>query len=294
MKHIDKVKFLQKQLKDIKDLEIPTIPSIYYQVEDLINSGEATVHNLETIIHTDPALTAKILMLVNSAAYGMRQEITTLQRAINIIGFVELSNLVLSSSIIKMFKPSDGVHFSVAKFWEHSIATGVASRVIARELKAKYKVNPQEAFTAGLLHDIGKLIEKEFFPAQFIKALSHCKSFKTTLYQAEEHLFGFDHQHVGHALAREWRLPSIYHTAIGYHHQPDALDEKNRDFAMVSIIHLANIFAKTLMLGSGGDPFIPQAHELSLKHLDIGASDLDHILSTIELEAQEAIAILTQ
>lgn len=294
MKHLDKVNYIQKRLKEIEKLDLPTLPSIYYQVEDLIQSGHATVHSLSDIVCADPSITAKILMIVNSSSYGIRQEITTLQRAINILGFNELSSLVLSSTVVKMFKPSEGTHFSSAKFWEHSIAVAVASRVIARNLNKKFNLKTQEAFTAGLLHDIGKLIEKEFYPGQFAKALAHCRNFKTTLAKAEDQIFGFNHQHIGHALVLDWHLPAIYHSAIGFHHQPEIVDSKHPHYPVIATVHLANAFAKADLLGSGGDPFIPHIEESTLTYLELDTADIEGILVEIEVESQEATSILTQ
>jgi putative nucleotidyltransferase with HDIG domain len=292
MRHIDKVTFIQKHLKEIEKLDLPTLPTIYHQVADLIQSGQATVLSLSEVVSSDPVITAKILMIVNSASYGLRQEITTLQRAINILGYNELSSLVLSSTVVKIFRPSQDTHFSIHKFWEHSIAVAVAARIIARKLHRKFNLNPQEAFTAGLLHDIGKLVEKEFYPGQFSKALAHCRHFKATLVQAEDQIFGYNHQHIGHALVREWNLPAVYHSAIGFHHRPETVDSKHAHYAVIATVHLANAFAKVNLLGSGGDPFIPHIEESTLNYLELNLGDIETLLRDIEIESREATSIL--
>lgn len=293
MKHLDKVIYIQNKLKEVDKLDLPTLPSTYYQIEELITKNKATVNNLSEIIQSDPSLTAKILMLVNSASFGLRQEIKTLSRAINIIGFNELSNLVLATAVIKMFPPYEGAHFSLQKFWEHSIAVGTAAKIIAKNLNRKFMINAQEAFTAGLIHDIGKLVMKEFYPTQFGKALIHCKTYKTTLADAEDSLFGYNHQHIGHALAREWKLPSIYHSAIGFHHHPQEVSPKHPHFAMIAVVHLANILAKANLLGSGGDPFIPNIESITLEALQLSHQDFEHMIIELEAQATETESLLT-
>jgi len=254
MDHKSKVEFVRNHLRESEDIELPTLSDIYQKTQELINSGNATVHSLANIIEKDLALVIKILKIVNSVGMGVKNHVSTLQRAINILGFQELSNLLLSTSVMGSFEKKESINFSPRMFWEHSLAVAVGARMLAEQ--SPLKINPHGAFVDSLLHDIGKIFGYQFMKKRFPQVLKTCKEKAMFFHQTEDEVMGFNHQHIGQALAQEWKLPSPYPVMIGYHHTPELVSSDDPHYPYVCCVHLANILAKSLVIGSGGDSFV--------------------------------------
>jgi len=230
---------------------MPSLSTTVIKVLETCNDPRASANNLQRIISLDPVLTARVLKLINSAYYSLGVPITSLTRAIVMLGLNTVKNLALSFAILENLRSNESFPvFSSDEFWTHSLGVGV----IAKSLAAVKGDTPQglEAFfVAGLLHDLGKIPLTRQFPEEYHRAWETAKKGQDTLRHSEIKLLGMDHCTVGCLIAKKWRLGTTLVETLSHHHNPDDSSEVDRDF--VFIVSLANQFANHLSIGSAGD-----------------------------------------
>lgn len=245
---------LQNIVDQIDDL--PTLPTVVIKMMELIDKKDTSVQELSSLISTDPVLMARLLKIANSAFYGFSRQISTLDNAIVALGFNQLKCLGVSLSVVDQFGHSPGGQtFDLNRFWEHSAGVGIASRMLA---KIYGYPSGAEAFVAGLLHDIGKLVVFRFFPKEFDEILMLAKDGGMPFMVAERAVIDVTHCEIGRWLAETWNMPNELIDGIAFHHEP-AGAENHPDIAM--LVHLADILCRTLQMGSGGDESVPEISE---------------------------------
>jgi len=216
-----------------------TLPTVITQLISLIDNPKTSARNVAQLISTDQALTAKILKLANSAFYGFPREIATVDLAVVVLGFETVKNLGLTVSVLERFSgQGDNSQFDRQKFWEHSIACGVAAKLLAGRLT--YRV-AGEAFAAGILHDIGKLILSQYFPTEFDEILQVMREEDLYIGKAEEKVLGVTHAEVGSWLAERWNLPRSLEETIAFHHAPGRVEGSAE---LPSLVHLADFLCR--------------------------------------------------
>ena len=248
---------------------MPSLSTTVIKVLETCNDSHASANDLQRIISFDPVLTARVLKLINSAYYSLGVPITSLTRAIVMLGLNTVKNLALSFAILENLR-SNG-HFSVFSpddFWTHSLCVGV----IAKSLASVIGDTPQglEAFfVAGLLHDLGKIPLNRQFPEEYHQAWETAGKDQDTLRHCESKLLGMDHCTVGCMIAKKWRLGSTLVETLSHHHNPDVSSEVDRDF--VFIVSLANRFANYLRIGNAGD-CVTHNQEIEYLNSKVGAN----------------------
>jgi putative nucleotidyltransferase with HDIG domain len=271
---------MQKALTRFKDL--PTLPDVVARVMQIVSNPLTTAEDLNQVISLDHALTFKVLRLANSAYYGFPKEITNITQAVTILGFNTIRNLALSVSVHKMmFVEREKGLFSYRDFWKHCVAVAVCSRVLARRVGYKSEEN---AFTAGLLHDIGKSLLERVDHAAFIACIEASREGKRPLWEVEQERLGVDHAALGGRLAEIWNLPSDLRNAIEKHHLPGqgAVDP------LVASVHAADMLCRQQGLGMDGDfgPFEIAPAAMKLLRLDDKA--IKDVLVELEQRLKEA------
>jgi putative nucleotidyltransferase with HDIG domain len=234
-------------------LNLPTLPTLAAKLLDLVDNPNTNASNLAKFVAQDQVITARLLKLSNSAYYGHGREITSVHQAVVMLGFDMVREISLSVSVINAFRSAKGLEgFDISGFWDHSSAVGLAARTIAKGW------NPQmasEAFTAGLLHDIGKVILIQYLPEEFAEALATAQREGRNLYEAERDLFDTDHGEIGSWLALRWKLPKNLCDAMAFHHDLGKAPAESQN--LVAIIQLADLLSRTLKAGNGGNPAPP-------------------------------------
>jgi putative nucleotidyltransferase with HDIG domain len=201
-------------LEKIKDL--PTLPSVYFKVNKLLQNKQASIENVARIIEIDPAMTSSILRLINSAFYGLRPGSISISHAVMILGFNAVKNAVITVSILDTLKlKGQFQNFEIAEFWRHAVSVAVLSRQLAEKSRL---AEPDDAFVMGLLHDIGKIIMVNHFTEDFGKILQIMQETKCSFADAETEVASIDHVQIGAYLARKWQLPEHIIQAIACHH----------------------------------------------------------------------------
>jgi putative nucleotidyltransferase with HDIG domain len=240
---ISKKQEIKKQLSQIE--ELPTLSLVSQKVISLTKDPKSSAADLQKVIKGDTALTTKVLKIVNSAYYGFPSSITSISQAIVILGFKTIRNLAMSVSILEnVFKNTDGYE----EIWQHSVVTAITSQAIAE--KFKY-LNAEEAFIAGIIHDIGKIILSTYFPETMKEILNYTKDNSISFYDSEKNLIDTDHALIGGWLLRRWEFPQILIDAVKYHHNVNKIKENE----LAKYVYLGDIIAR-LMGYSSGDGII--------------------------------------
>ncbi len=272
---------LKKALQKFKDL--PTLPDVVAKVTRTVANPLASADDLNQVISLDQALTFKVLRLANSAYYGFPHEITTITQAVTILGFNTIRNLALSVSVHKLlFGGKERDLFSPRDFWKHCVATAVCARLLARRVGYKSEDN---AFTAGLLHDIGKAVLDKIAHDDFVKALKESQEGGLPLWECEVRHCGIDHATLGGVIADLWNLPRELKTAVEFHHRPSAAGSVD---VLVAVVHVANELCREANLGASGDlgPVHISAEARALLNLSDESRAL--ILEELNIKLKEA------
>ena len=218
---------------------LPTPPMVFSQVNKVLNDPNTSAYQIGAIISEDPALTAKVLKLTNSAFYGNPRTITSVKQAIIILGLDVVRSLVLSASVFEMFSKKYKIDKDyLNSFWRHSLSVAFMARIISRTKNFPSFLEAEESFSAGLLHDIGKLVIFTHLQDEFHKInLAVREDPDRHISEIEEEILGFDHALVGSYLAQKWNLPEELAVAIRYHHCPD---EAHVEFLSTYIINFSD------------------------------------------------------
>ncbi len=215
--------------------ELPTLPTVVAQLMMTLNEPTSSARDLERLISNDQAIAARLLKLANSAFYGLPGKVTSLGRAITLLGFNTVRSLVLTIGVVDKFSgQSAGRYFDRGEFWEHSLSVAMASRLLSAK---DPKLSPEEAHIAGLLHDIGKVIMDFLMPEQFQLAMQEVAENGIDHIEAEVHNVGLSHDEVGALASEKWRFPEFLLEVCRYHHRPD---ESTNNPDVVQLIALAD------------------------------------------------------
>ncbi len=226
--------------------EIPVIPKVAERVMDMINNPNTTAVQLQAVIDTDQAIASRLLKIANSAFYGYSGRINNTSHAVMVLGFKTLKSMVLAASIRGVYK-----RFGLTEelLWAHSLFTSIASRYVALEMKLPYV---EDAFIAGLMHNLGMVIMNNEMPEKFSQAIQSFYNDNVPMVEAEKNVFGFTHKEVGALTVRKWRLSDFLEKVIYYQDRPEVFDEEDPYlFKLTSIIYLANSFCYKLSIGIG-------------------------------------------
>jgi putative nucleotidyltransferase with HDIG domain len=263
-----------KRLRRVTEriIGLSALPTIVTQLIALVGDPRSSARQVARLISTDQALTAKILRVANSAFYGFPRKIATVQLAIVVLGFNAVKNLALSVTVLKRFSGgTDHRLFDRQRFWEHAIGCGVAARMLAKRFGGR----DGEAFVAGILHDIGKLILIEYAHDEFTDALELAEQEDIPIGQAEEEVLGVTHAEVGGWLAERWNLPEPLAHSISAHHNPFALEEPDD---LVLITHMADALVRFNSIGHSGDGQAPRLDPQVAAHFKRGEDLTDEML----------------
>ncbi|MDH3251623.1 MAG: HDOD domain-containing protein [Ignavibacteria bacterium] len=222
-------------------IQLPALPTIAMEVIQMVDNPKTSASSLGKLISSDQALTAKVLKIANSPFYGFPKRISTIDFAIIVLGFDALREIVISISLVSSLQRKTDKYFDAKGFWDHSIATGVVARRLARDLG--YRISG-EVFVAGLLHDMGISILHRYFTNDFKRIVEIARETNLAFLEAEESVLQVTHGEVGGWLAERWNLPDHLTEAISLHHTP-GLARRNKE--LVALIHCADVFCTRIL-----------------------------------------------
>ncbi len=263
--------------------KMPSLSTTVGKVLEICSRTDASPNELNKVISLDPVLTGQVLRLINSAYYSLLNKITSLTRAITMLGMNTVKNMALSTAIIKtMSGAKKSKALPTSRFWQHSIGVGVSAKLLAKACDLPI-AEREEMFIAGLLHDLGKVP----FGDEYIDVLALAKREQQSLIAAERELMGIDHQEVGQMIAEKWKLNPVITDCIINHHDVDkAAGDSKKQAAFVS---LANMYINILDIGYAGDPF-PAVDEIDrlLEIVGLSWQDYGTISEDVENEIEKA------
>jgi len=259
---------------------LASLPHIFTEINRVVNDPHSSAIHVANVISNDPNLSTKLLKMVNSAFYGFPSKIDTISRAVTILGNTQLSTLALGTSVLMVFGDIPANLVDMKSFWAHSIACGVAARMIARHKKV---ANTERLFVAGLLHDIGRIIIYKHLPDQGREALLQAQRTDCLLRSAELEVLGFDHTQIGGVLIKKWKFPLILEEALTHHHQPTL----SQHFLEASIVHIADILINALMIGTSGERFVPPLIPEAWTELGLQADMISRSVQLVEQQVDE-------
>jgi putative nucleotidyltransferase with HDIG domain len=204
--------------------DVPPIPAVASRIMTMVQDKRTSFQDLAQVVSTDQGLTARLIRLANSAEYAFGRRCGTVKDAIQLLGFLQVRQIAISSSLMGMFRGPDhgDISFDPDLFWSHSLTVAVAAEGVAA---STHLARPDDAFTAGILHDIGRLVIRQALPEEFHAAGRLMLETGLPLEQAEIETTGYAHEQVGRALGRRWKFPAPLVTAIASHHNENLTPE---------------------------------------------------------------------
>ena len=229
-----KDKELNKLIEKVNNSYISSIKEVIMQLITVINDPKSSTVDLKNIIEKDPPLTASLLKLANSAYYGFQRSISEIQEAIVAIGFNTVKELALAQKVCELFKKGSGIQgYSRVELWRHSVAVAFCNKFIYMR---EFRELGENTFTAGLLHNIGIIIEDQFLHDEFTEVLVKARKDNSNLLEAENSILGFDHADIGRAITYDWDFPYELVLSIGKHHEPEIVFESLNIITLTSYI----------------------------------------------------------
>lgn len=261
----------QRILKEVRDL--PPFSAIANRALKLTNDPRSSAVDISRVISYDPAFTARVLRMANSAYYGFARKVTTVSEAIVILGYETLKSVVLALTLQNFYdREIKGYGLEKGELWKHSVGCALAARLIANQVKYP---NIEEAFIAGLLHDVGKVLLNLFVKEELYQIIEMAGSQGLSFAEAEKRILGFDHQEIGAKVANKWNFNDKIVEAIQYHHRPD---RAKKDPDLTAIVHVADFICLSLGLGVGSDGMLYPLKKEALNQLKLDEPEIDNII----------------
>ncbi|MBI9017647.1 MAG: HDOD domain-containing protein [Phycisphaerae bacterium] len=270
-------------------LEIATLPEVTMRIVQVVQDPKSTAHDLHVIVKNDPALSARVLRVVNSAFYGLPGQIGSIDRAIMLLGLNAVKNIAIAASLSKMFKTNtECPEFSGKDLWTHSVAVGATNKLIASAIGLSL---PDESFLAGLMHDIGLVSVMQCRASAIPEIIAQVNTGKNLL-EVESEILGATHTEIGAALTTRWKFPRSFQYVTAFHHNPMELAPENRLLATVTCI--ADSLCTQMGLGLFNREKIDDIviDDYLIKEISISPNQLNEIANNIEEELEVVKALI--
>lgn len=271
-------------------MQMPSLPTSVAKVIEVCNNPKTSPVDLDKVISLDPVLMGRVIKLINSAYYGIQNKITSLVRAIIMLGLNTVKNLALSTAILDRLSDKNSFKaLNMEGFWRHSLCTGVVAKLIAKERKIDTKLL-DEYFAAGLLHDIGKIPLNNIVSDDFIKAMAIADNEKIPLYLAEKRAFDMDHTDTGALIVEAWHLTGAIADTIRYHHSLELYAGEYKD--IIITVAVADNYANKNGIGFSGCLYPEKIPNEYWEYLKIFKEWLHEIDETVHSEIEKASIFL--
>jgi putative nucleotidyltransferase with HDIG domain len=263
-----------------------SLPGIVARINEAVNDPARSAADIGRIIGQDPALTARLLRVANSAAYGLSKQIETISRAVAVIGTKRIRDLALATSAMNAFEGIPNELVSMDNFWRHSILCAVAAKLLAERAGMQ---DAESLFVAGLLHDIGQLVIFHKLPGEAKQALllSVEGPNELALHDAEQRVIGVDHAQVGGALLRHWRFPEKLIECVEFHHAPARAAKFPREAALV---HIANSIATLAEINSVAEEDAVHTDEAAWTLAGLGHEVIEPVVRAAQAQFSGSVA----
>lgn len=262
---------------------VPPFPKVAQRVSEMLNDSEVSAAALAEVIQYDQVITANVLKICNAAYFGLSRKVASLDEALVIVGNDTLKDIIITSSSARFYKGAAGEGYKLdqGELWKHSIAVGIMAKELVNYVK---DVEPGSAYTAGLLHDIGKRFLSSFVADDFKKIMMKVVQDDCSFVEAEKELLGASHAELGGMIMSQWDFPKEIELAVLQHHDPDALEKD----PLTAIVALANALVISMGIGVGADGLSVRMQGGGLKRFGITPMHLELCMANLLTELDRA------
>lgn len=266
---------------------MPSFPAVIHRVLELVENPKTSAKDVVEVIQYDQATTANVLRVCNSAYFGPRKPVHSLNEALVRIGFNQLMEIVLSKGTASFFtRACQGYHLEAGELRRHSVASAILSQILAQQIQKE--TSPLQ-FTTALLHDIGKLALSEFVRESFEEIRTLVRERKISFLEAEKEILGIDHAELGARIAEQWEFAPGIVAGIRFHHTPfQAPDFQD----LVSMVHLCDVVALLTGFGGGADGLSYHGHKEIMQRFGLQEKHLERVISELDDRLKEAETLL--
>lgn len=261
-----------------KKLNLPSLPTVVQQVSQLLQDPRSGTREIAELVATDPPLAAKVLKIANSSFYGLRERCLSTEQASAILGLKVLRNVVTQAAVVSQFDHLKGSGFDLDELWRHAIVTGQVASFLARRTKRPTGMTPEEVYTCGLLHDLGRVVLLENMRDPFLETARRSQLENMPAHVCEEQAFGFNHADVGALVGQHWGLPAPACAAIQFHHGPREAVARDPGVALVANSNLLVHRACDGNLTAAASTF----DEATLRILGLSGTDVTDAVTFVE------------
>ncbi len=282
----------ERQIKQLSQYiqRMPSLSTTVSKIIEICNDPTTSPMDLNQVVSLDPVLMGKVMKLINSAYYGLSNKITSLPKAIIMLGINTVKNLALSTAVLgKLYKQEQFNSLHMEGFWRHSLGVGVIAKQIAIHRNVDSKII-EEYFIAGLLHDIGKIPLNHVFPEKYLKSMAVSDRLHEPIFLSESRVFPVNHAKVGELIAKTWNLGEQIKDCIGSHHVADEYEGEHHEILYTIVV--ADYFATFLEIGFSGNSFPRRPSEKIMNALGLDFSIIDDIEAVVSAEIQKASIFL--
>jgi putative nucleotidyltransferase with HDIG domain len=263
---------------------LPSLPAVVVELLESVDREDVNAEALADKIALDQALAARALKVANSPFYGLQSKVATIQDATVILGLRQVRSLVTAAAVTGAFSFSSASWFDPRRFWQHCVGVALCARALAAEVG----LSEDGAFTAGLLHDIGRLVLVTCFPEEYRQVALYRKKHDCYPLTAERDILGLDHASVGKALAERWRFAPAIQEAVALHHAPEEVTGDS----LAGIVHVADVMAHALDLCPRDDELVPALSSVAWNRLGISWPRFKELLVQVEDQFEDVCAAL--
>jgi HD-like signal output (HDOD) protein len=265
--------------------QVPALPLTFQRVQELVNNPRSSTAQLAEAVGADQGLVTRVLRLANSSFYGLANRVDTVTQAVSLIGMRQIRDLALATAVVDLFKNLPGNALDGRRFWEHALAVGTTSRLIAAKRGER---ETERHFVAGLLHDIGLVVMAQQQPELVAANLAKAVETQQPLAAIERRDLGYDHAEVGGAVIEHWHLPPALVETTAHHHH---LLTSSRYVHDCATVHVADVLVEALAFGSGGEAVVPPLDPPAWDQLGLLPLDLAPISAALEKQMVEVATI---
>lgn len=241
------MKTIEEYVSQIKT--IPVLPEMANRILRMAEEPSVNIKDVAGEIQKDPAITARILKVINSSFYAMRREVSSVQQAVTLLGLQQVRNLVVTLLVVNRFKEPPEAFYKMSQFWNHSLGVALISQILSKKFDYEQQA---DLYLAGLLHDIGKIMFQVYFPEELEEAKTYLDKEKCTMFEAECHVYGFSHAELGAWIAEKWNLPRLLKLGIQYHHDCEA----SPDTLFAALLQASDQITKSRLYAVYGDQHV--------------------------------------
>ncbi|MBC7076264.1 MAG: HDOD domain-containing protein [Syntrophomonadaceae bacterium] len=256
--------------------DLPALPDVVVEIMELTENPDSTAQDINNVLNRDQSLTAKVLKLANSAFYGFPRRISTVTDATVLLGFKTIRGIIMAAAVSGFLNQEvEGYALGYGELWRHSQCAAMTARLIAKKAKVG---TPDLAYTAALLHDIGKVILNEYMEEAYHEVVEEVDKNNISFLEAEDKILGFNHTVVGAKVAEKWNLPAELVEAIALHHNPEKAQVNKK---LTSIVHLADAICVMMGIGVGVDGMSYPLSEEAVQLIGLDKSEIENTMSEL-------------